>query len=68
MRHPVRRRTGIINIGIEGMMLAGAFAAFVAKVATNDWPLLASLLFGVAITLAVGADGPVARHPVDHIG
>ena len=48
-------RTGIINIGIEGMMLAGAFAAFVAKVATNSWPLLASLLFGVAIALAVGA-------------
>lgn len=48
-------RTGIINIGIEGMMLAGAFAAFVAKVATNDWPLIASLLFGVAIALAVGA-------------
>ena len=48
-------RTGIINIGIEGMMLAGAFAAFVAKVATNDWPLVASLLFGVAVALAVGA-------------
>ncbi len=47
-------RTGIINIGIEGMMLAGAFAAFVAKVATNDWPLLLSLLFGVVIALAVG--------------
>lgn len=48
-------RTGIINIGIEGMMLAGAFAGFVAKVATNDWPLLASLFFGVAIALLVGA-------------
>jgi general nucleoside transport system permease protein len=48
-------RSGIINIGIEGMMLAGAFAAFVAKVATNDWPLLNSLLFGVASALAVGA-------------
>lgn len=48
-------RTGIINIGIEGMMLAGAFAGFVAKVATNDWPLLASLIFGVAIAMLVGA-------------
>ena len=48
-------RTGIINIGIEGMMLAGAYAGFVAKVATNDWPLMASLLVGVAAALAAGA-------------
>ena len=47
-------RSGIINIGIEGMMLAGAFAGFVAKVATNHWPLLLSLLFGVLIALVVG--------------
>lgn len=47
-------RTGIVNIGIEGMMLAGAFAAFVAKVATNSWPLMWSLFFGVAVALAVG--------------
>ncbi len=47
-------RTGIINIGIEGMMLAGAFAAFVAKTNTNDWPLLASLLFGVTAALVTG--------------
>src|SRR6187549_1605444 len=32
-------RTGIVNIGIEGMTLAGAFAAFVAKVNTNSWPI-----------------------------
>ncbi len=56
-------RSGIINIGIEGMMLAGAFAAFVAKVATNGWPMLPSLLFGVVIALLVGgADGAVPRH------
>lgn len=47
-------RTGIVNIGIEGMMLAGAFAAFVAKTSTNDWPLIASLIFGVVIALLVG--------------
>ncbi|MBX3015587.1 MAG: ABC transporter permease [Caldilineaceae bacterium] len=48
-------RSGIINIGIEGMMLAGAFGAFVAKVATNDWPLWSSLLTGVVAALLVGA-------------
>jgi simple sugar transport system permease protein len=48
-------RSGIVNIGIEGMMLAGAFAAFVAKVATNGWPLLISLLFATVICILVGA-------------
>lgn len=47
-------RSGIINIGIEGMMLAGAFGAFFFKVQTNSWPLLASLMVGVLAALLVG--------------
>ena len=47
-------RSGIINIGIEGMMLAGAFAGFTAKVATNDLPLTLSLLIGVLAAVLVG--------------
>ncbi|RME55274.1 MAG: ABC transporter permease [Caldilineae bacterium] len=47
-------RSGIINIGIEGMMLAGAFAGFVAKTHTNDWPLMLSLLFSVVIAVGIG--------------
>jgi simple sugar transport system permease protein len=50
----VSERTGIINIGIEGMMLAGAFAGFVAKVATNSWPLFPSLMMGVAAAVLIG--------------
>ena len=47
-------RSGIVNIGIEGMMLVGAFAAFWAKTATNHWPLLASLGFSILVTLLSG--------------
>jgi simple sugar transport system permease protein len=47
-------RSGIINIGIEGMMLSGAFAGFVVKVATNHWPLYASLSVSVAAAMLIG--------------
>lgn len=47
-------RAGVINIGIEGMMLAGAFTAFVAKSATNNWPLAASLALATLVALLTG--------------
>ncbi len=47
-------RSGVVNIGIEGMMLAGAFAAFVVKVATNNLPLGLSLVLATTAALLVG--------------
>lgn len=47
-------RAGVLNIGVEGMMLTGAFAAFLAAVATG------SPVFGVAAgAAAAGALGAV---------
>ena len=37
----VAERAGVLNIGIEGMMLAGAFAAFLVGAQTG-WPLPAA--------------------------
>ncbi len=42
-------RAGVVNIGIEGMMLVGAFAAFAAAVATGSPGI------GVGAALAAGA-------------
>ncbi len=47
-------RSGIINIGIEGMMLAGAFGAFAVKVNTGMLPLPLSLLLATLAGLAIG--------------
>ncbi len=47
-------RSGIINIGIEGMMLAGAFGAFVVKAHTGNLPLPVSLALATAAAMLVG--------------
>jgi len=46
-------RSGIVNIGIEGMMLAGAFGAFVVKVATGNLWLPLSLFLALLTALFV---------------
>jgi simple sugar transport system permease protein len=42
------QRSGVVNVGIEGIMLAGALAAFLAARATG------SALLGIAAALAIG--------------
>ena len=46
-------RAGVLNIGIEGMMLMGAFSGFVAAFATGSIPLglVAGILGGMALGL-----------------
>jgi ABC-type uncharacterized transport system permease subunit len=61
----VAERAGVLNVGIEGMMIAGALAAFAVGTATGSVPLAlgAALAAGVALAalfalfvLARGAD------------
>jgi ABC-type uncharacterized transport system permease subunit len=46
-------RAGVLNIGVEGMMLTGAFAAFVAAVAAGS--PLAGVVVGALAACALGA-------------
>ncbi len=70
-------RAGVMNIGLEGMMLAGAFAGVVASYATGSpWAgIVAAVLagalsgFGLAvITVTVGGDQVVAATAVNLVG
>lgn len=65
----ISQRAGILNVGLEGMMLCGAFGAFLAMWATDSFliGLVAGAAAGVALalvmaalTLGAGADQIVA--------
>ena len=49
------QRSGVYNLGVEGMMLMGAFAAFYATLTTgNPWlGLLAAIVVGALMGLAM---------------
>ena len=47
----VSERAGLMNIGVEGTMLSGAFAAFAVAIYTNSYwlGLIAGMLAGAAL-------------------
>ncbi|MGC9522278.1 MAG: ABC transporter permease [Anaerolineae bacterium] len=60
-------RSGVVNIGIEGMMLTGAFAAaLVGSIASNTWVGLLGALAGGALMSALLAVLAI-RYKVDQI-
>lgn len=52
----VTEKSGVLNLGVEGMMLTGAVAAFAAAVSTGSmaFGLLAAILAGMAMALLFG--------------
>ena len=52
----VVEKSGVLNLGVEGMMLVGAIAAFATGLTTGSWPLaiLAGALAGAATGLLFG--------------
>jgi len=62
-------RSGVINIGIEGMMLMGAMMSFLGSVLFNDLtggelPQLISLLVGLLVAML--SAGLIALLPIDN--
>jgi simple sugar transport system permease protein len=52
----VAEKAGVLNLGVEGMMLVGAVAAIVATLGTGSYALgaLAGVLAGIALALVFG--------------
>ena len=52
----VAEKAGVLNLGVEGMMVVGAFAGFATKVATGSYWLafLAAILAGVVMAQLFG--------------
>jgi general nucleoside transport system permease protein len=52
----VVEKSGVLNLGVEGMMVIGAFAGFAAKIATGSYLLgfLAAILAAVLMALLFG--------------
>jgi simple sugar transport system permease protein len=52
----VTERAGVLNLGVEGMMLMGAVTGFAVTLTTGSWPLglLAAALAGAALALVFG--------------
>lgn len=51
----MNERSGIVNIGIEGMMLTGAFAGFMAALLVHEaWPDGPTLFMGITPALLIG--------------
>lgn len=67
MGETISQKAGIINVGLEGTMLAGAFSGVVATLATgNPWiGLLAAMSVGVLMSMLLGWF--CVRHQADQV-
>jgi len=67
MGETISQKAGIINVGLEGTMLAGAFSGVVATLATgNPWVgLLVATLVGMLVSLTLGWF--CVRHHADQV-